>query len=114
MIKIYHNPRCRKSREGLSYLQSKNIEFKVVDYIKDGIEKSELQLILQKLNLKPGDIIRTQEEEYKKNLKNKKFTDNEWVTILCENPKLLQRPIVIKDNRAVLAIPPENIDQLFK
>ncbi len=113
MLIIYHNPRCRKSRAGLEYLKSKNIQFQVVDYINKGIDERSLHEILLKTNLKPFELLRKQEEVFKKELKGKSFTNDEWVKIICENPKLLQRPIVVGKLRAVLGDPPENIDKLI-
>jgi len=112
MFTIYHNPRCSKSRAGLAYLESKEVEFQVVDYIKNPLSKKELKELLMKMNLKPIEIIRTQEDLYKSDLKGKKFTDDEWIRILIENPKLMQRPIVAKKHKAVLAQPPEKIGEL--
>ena len=77
MFTIYHNPRCSKSRAGLAYLESKEVEFQVVDYIKNPLAKKELKELLMKMNLKPIEIIRTQEDLYKSDLKGKKFTDDE-------------------------------------
>lgn len=113
MITIYHNPRCRKSRAGLEYLKTKNLDFEIREYLKNPLSKSELKEIMTKLNLKPHDIIRTQEEVYRKNFKKRDFTDGEWLEIITENPKLLQRPVVVKDYKAVLAQPPEKIDELL-
>jgi arsenate reductase (glutaredoxin) len=113
MIKVYHNPKCRKSREGLKYLQDKGVDFKVVNYIKDGITEKELSEIVLKLNVKPADIVRKQEDIYRKELKGRKFTDSEWIKILVENPRLLQRPIVIARHKAVIAQPPEKADELL-
>jgi len=112
MFTIYHNPRCSKSRAGLAYLESKEVEFQVVDYIKNPLAKKELKELLMKMNLKPIEIIRTQEDLYKSDLKGKKFTDDEWIRILIENPKLMQRPIVSKKHKAILAQPPEKISEL--
>ncbi len=112
-LKIYHNPRCAKSRAGFNYLQEKNVEFEVIDYMKKGITEDELADILMKLNKKPAEIVRTQEEIYKKELKGKNFTDHEWLRILTENPRLIQRPLVVGKHKAVLAQPPENIDKLL-
>jgi len=114
MIKIYHNPRCKKSPAGLEYLKSKGVEFEIVEYLKNPITEDEFKDILMKLNLKPQDMIRTQEDIYKKQFKGKNFTDDEWVKIMVENPKLIKRPIVVKDYKAVWADPPENMDELFK
>lgn len=112
-MKIYHNPRCRKSREGLEYLKSKNTDFELVEYLKEGLNKEMLEEILLKTNQEPQDLIRTQEELYKKELKGKNFTREEWIQILIENPKLLHRPIVVAKHKAVLARPPEKIDDLL-
>ena len=113
MLKIYHNPRCRKSREGLEYLSGKSGDFIVVDYIKNGISESEIRDILEKMGVSASNLVRTQEDYYKKELKGKDISDNEWITILSGNPRLLQRPIVITEHKAVLAQPPENMDILL-
>ncbi len=112
--KIYHNTRCKKSRSGLQYLQEKGIEPEIIEYLKEQpfTEKS-FKEVLKKLNLKPQEMIRTQEKEYKENYKGKNFTDDEWVKILAENPKLIQRPIIVKDNKAVVGDPVKNIDPLL-
>ena len=114
MIKIYHNPRCRKSRAGLAYLEEKGVEFEVVEYLKNPITEEELKDILIKMNVRPTEIIRTQEDIYKKQFKGKNFTDEEWIKILLENPKLIQRPIVVKGYKAIWADPPEKMEKLFK
>jgi len=112
MLKIYHNSRCKKSRAGLAYLNENNIPHEVVEYLKSPLSSEELKKLLMKLNLKPADIVREQEEIYKKELKGKNFTDEEWIKIIMENPKLLQRPVVEGQTRAVIAIPPEKINDL--
>ena len=112
MIKIFHNPRCKKSCEGLKYLQDKGVPHQVVKYIDSGIDKKDLKEIVLKTNLKPISLIRTQEEYYKKELKGKKFTDDEWLEIICEHPKLLQRPIIVGRYKAVLAQPPSLCDSI--
>ena len=113
MIKIYHNPRCRKSRAGLSYLETKNVDFEIIDYIKNPISEAQLAELLMKLNKNPQDIIRTQEDVFKKEFKGKNFSDEEWIKIMIEHPKLIHRPIIVKDYKAVLGQPPEEIDTLF-
>jgi len=113
VIKIYHNPRCRKSRAGLEYLKLKDNNIEVVDYLKTGLNKEIIQEILLKTNLHPIDLVRTQEEIYKKELRGKSFTDEEWIKIICENPKLLVRPIVLSNRKAVIGDPVENINILI-
>jgi arsenate reductase len=113
-LKIYHNPKCRKSREGLEILKLKSTNFEVIDYIKNGLKESDLKEILLKSNLEPHQIVRTQEELFKKELKGKNFTREEWITIICENPRLLQRPFVVGKTKAVLGDPVEKIEALLK
>ncbi|MBN1187763.1 MAG: arsenate reductase (glutaredoxin) [Bacteroidales bacterium] len=112
MIKIYHNPRCKKSREGLKYLEDKGLTFEVIDYFKKPFTEKELKEIIEKTGLGVEDLIRKQEDDYKKNFKGKSISKGEWIGILIENPKLLQRPIVVAGNIAVLAHPPENIAKI--
>lgn len=114
MIKIYHNPQCKKSRAGLQFLQEKGVKFEIVEYLKNHLTEKHLEKLLVKLNTKVENIIRTQEEYYKKNLKGKKFNDHEWLKILVENPKLLQRPVIETEFKAVIGDPVENINALLK
>ena len=113
MLRIFHNPRCRKSREGLEYLRSLTSDFEIVDYLARGLKKDDLEEILLKTHLEPMQLLRTQEEIYRKELKGKKFTREEWIQIICENPKLLQRPVVIAKHKAVVGIPPEKIREVL-
>ena len=113
MITIYHNPKCRKSRAGVEYLQEKGIECSIVEYLKTPFTREQFKDLLMKLNMKPEEIVRTQEDEYKEKLKGKSFTDEEWITILLENPRLIQRPIVVRNHKAVIGQPLEEIDRLL-
>ena len=114
MITIYHNPKCRKSRAGLQYLQEKGIEHTVVEYLKIPFTREQLKELLMKLNIRPAEIVRTQEDGFKEKLKGKTFTDEEWITILLENPKLIQRPIVVKGYKAVLGQTADEIEKLLQ
>jgi len=113
MYKIYHNPRCKKSRAGLQYLESKDVEFEIIKYLNDSLSIEKLTRIFAKINLKPSEMIRKQEAKYKSDFKNKSFTDEEWIRIFSQYPKLLNRPIVEAEHKAVWADPPENIDELL-
>lgn len=113
-ISVYHNSRCRKSRAGLEYVKTKTDEIEIVDYLSNGIKLKELKDLLMKLNMKAGDLVRTQEDIYKQQFKGKKFSDDEWASLICEHPKLLKRPIVIKGYKAVVGDPVENIETLFR
>jgi arsenate reductase (glutaredoxin) len=113
MITIYHNPRCKKSRAGLHYIEEKGITPEIKNYLKDGITEEEFKDLLMKLNKKPHDMVRTQEADYKNKFKGKNFTDDEWARIMVETPKLIKRPIVVKGYKAVWGDPPEEIDVLL-
>jgi arsenate reductase (glutaredoxin) len=114
MFKIYHNSRCRKSRAGLEYLAAKGVEYECIEYLKNPISEGELKDLIIKLNLCATDVIRKQEEIYKKQFRNKEFTEAEWIKIILEYPALLKRPIIVRDYKAVIADPPENLDILLK
>ncbi|MEM9051082.1 MAG: arsenate reductase (glutaredoxin) [Bacteroidota bacterium] len=111
---IYHNPRCRKSREALQLLESEGANFETIKYLDDTLSRDDLKKLLAKLNLDVQSIIRKEEKLYKEKYKNMNFTDEEWLIILEENPKLIQRPIVVKGNKAVIGRPIENVINLLK
>jgi arsenate reductase len=112
-LTIYHNPRCRKSRETLELLEKKGANVKIVQYLTDTPTEKELASILQKLHMQAEDLIRKGESIFKDNYKGKSFTNEEWIKIMVENPKLIERPIVVKNNKAVIGRPPENVLDLL-
>ena len=111
---IYHNPRCSKSRQTLGILNEHNIEIKIILYLENRLSTEEITSLLRKLDLTPRDIIRKGEDEYKRlNLKDVNFTEKELISFMVENPKLIERPIVVKGDKAVIGRPPENVLSLF-
>ena len=112
-MKIYHNPRCRKSREGIKYLESKKINFEVIDYIKNNLSSDQIRNILKKLKLKPIELIRKNEAIWKEKYKGKDFSDDQLIKILSNEPKLIERPIIVSEKLAVIGRPAENIDKLL-
>ncbi|HPF52459.1 MAG TPA: arsenate reductase (glutaredoxin) [Draconibacterium sp.] len=112
-MKIYHNPRCAKSRAGLQYLEKKTSNFEIVKYLEEGISAKELEDLITKTGNPVFDFVRTQEQDYKDEFKGKILSDQEWIKVLAENPKLLQRPIVVNGDKAVLGNPPEEIDRIL-
>ena len=113
MIKIYHNPRCKKSRAGLERLKTKTEDFEIIQYLKEGIDLETLKRLHKKLGIPAGDMIRKQEAVFKTSYKGKSLSDTEWLKAIVEEPKLLQRPIIETDNDAILADPAEKLDHLF-
>jgi arsenate reductase (glutaredoxin) len=113
MLQIYHNPRCTKSRETLERIKLNGADIKIVEYLKEGINEDSLKLILMKLNIKPIELIRKGETIYKEKLKGLNLTDDEWIKVMVENPILIERPIVVKGNKAIIGRPPSNVDVLL-
>lgn len=109
-VKIYHNPRCTKSRETLKLLTDKGIEPEVVEYLKTPPSHAELQDILQKLSLAPRQLMRRQEAEYKANgLDDPALSDSELIEAMVRIPKLIERPIVLANGKAAIGRPPEAV-----
>lgn len=113
MIQILHNPRCRKSREGVQFLEEHNVEFKIVNYLDDTLSESELTEIISKLNILPIDLVRKNETIWKTDYKGKTLSDAEIIKAMVKNPKLIERPIVISTNKAVIGRPKEAIKTIL-
>jgi len=113
MIKIYHNPRCSKSRLGVAFLEENNKEFEIVKYLDEQLSETQLAEIITILGIKPIELVRKNEKIWKENFKGKELTDKEVVKAMVENPKLIERPIVINDKKGVIARPTENIAKVF-
>jgi arsenate reductase len=112
--KIYHNARCGKSREGLAILSAFTKDYEIVDYLKNPPTIVELQDILSKLNIKAIDLVRTKESIWKENFKGKILNDYEIIKALSTFPKLIERPIIIKENKAIIGRPIENINKFLR
>ena len=113
MIKIYHNPRCSKSRQGLSLLQESGKEFEIIKYLEDQLTKKDLEDIISKLDIKPIDLIRKNEAIWKSDYKGKTLTDKEVIEAMVKHPKLIERPIVINGTKAVIGRPTEAILEII-
>lgn len=113
MITIYHNNSCSKSREALKAIEQSGNEFEVVKYLEDVLSVAELKAILAKLQLKPIDIVRKTEKVYIEKFKGKDLTDEEWMIALHENPILIQRPIVVDGDIAVIARSEDELDKII-
>tara|TARA_X000000368_G_C23028710_1_gene711446 strand:+ start:1411 stop:1758 length:348 start_codon:yes stop_codon:yes gene_type:complete len=106
--KLLHNPRCRKSREGLQFLKSKKIEFETVLYLLNRLNKNQIEEIIDNSELNPIDFVRKQEKIWKEMFKNKLLSKNQVIQAIFEHPKIMQRPIFISKNKSIIANPPEN------
>ncbi|MBX2858135.1 MAG: arsenate reductase (glutaredoxin) [Cellvibrionaceae bacterium] len=114
MIKIYHNPRCSKSRQTLTLLENNGIEPEVILYLQTPPSEKELRQLLKQLGISPRALLRKNEEPYKTlNLDDKNLDDAALINAMLEHPKLIERPIVTNGKQAVLGRPPENIKALL-
>lgn len=112
-VEIYHNPRCRKSREALSYLEEAGHDITIIEYLKDSPSRADFLKVLAKLNLGPQALLRKGETLFKEKFKGMNFNDDEWIDIMLEHPKLIERPIVIRGNKAVIGRPLDNVVELL-
>ena len=112
-MKLYHNPRCAKSRQTLALLKEKGIDPVIVLYLVDLLTYSELSNLLELLKITPVQLVRKGETIWKDNFKGKTLTDQQIIEAMIAHPKLIERPIVVKGTRAVLGRPPENVMQLL-
>jgi len=114
-IKIYHNPRCSQSRQTLQLLQDNNITPEIILYLESPPTKTELKDLLEKLGISARDLLRTSEQAYKEaGLSDTALSENQLLQAMVTEPKLIQRPIVVAGDKAVLGRPPENALELIQ
>ena len=113
MIQIYHNSRCSKSRECLSLLEHSGADFEIIKYLEIPLLYEELDEIIKKLGINPIELIRKKEKLWIENFKNKEFTAKELIQIMVSNPILIERPIVINGNKAIIARPVEKTSEII-
>lgn len=112
-MKIYHNPRCSKSRQTLELIRAEGIEPEIIEYLDEIPSEKELGELVRMLGISPEELIRKGEDDYKAKFKGKKLSDAEWIAAMVAHPKLIERPIVVREGKAVLGRPPENIRELL-
>jgi len=112
-MKIYHNPRCRKSRETLALLEANGQSPEIVLYLENTPSQKELKGILKKLGIPAVQLIRKGEKVFKEQYKGKELTETQWIKAMVENPKLIERPIVIKGDQALIGRPPSLVLELL-
>ena len=108
-LTVYHNPRCRKSREAIQYLEDKGLSFDIVKYLEQSFDKNTLGEVLKKIEKKPSEILRKNEVLWKKEYASKGLSEDQILQLLVEQPKLIERPIVTTTDKGVLARPIENL-----
>lgn len=113
MIKIYHNPRCRKSREGLAVVENSGEEFEVVKYLENVPSKEELRQILSCLAITPEMLVRKNEAIWKENYRGKLLSDEEVLDAMIAHPKLIERPIIVKGDQAIIGRPSARIQEIL-
>ena len=113
MITIYHNPRCGKSRDCLAFIQNSNNEFEIIKYLETPLNYNELEIIIQKLQLKPIELIRKKEPIWLEKFKNLTLTDKQIIQSIVDFPILMERPIAVNGDKAVIARPFEKIQTII-
>ena len=109
MILIYHNPRCSKSREALDILETSKADYEVVKYMDELLSIEKLKELITLLKIQPIELVRTNESIWKENFKNSDLTDDELIAAMAKHPKLIERPIVVNGNKAVIGRPTQKI-----
>ena len=112
-MKIYHNLRCSKSRQGLALLEASKLNFEIIKYLDTKITVDELTEVINLLKIAPIDLVRKNEVVWKEKFKGKNLSDSEIILAMTENPKLIERPIVINNGKAVIGRPPEHIKSIL-
>lgn len=113
-VTIYHNPRCSKSRATLALIEERGVQPTVIEYLQTPPSAAELKSILDRLGMKPAELLRKGEEAYKAHVAGRNLADAQLIALMVEHPVLIERPIVVRGDRAVLGRPPENVLQLLK
>lgn len=112
-MKIYHNPRCSKSRQTLQLIKDADKNVEIIEYLNTPPSEAELKYVIALLGISPEQLLRKGEAIYKEKYKGKNYTDDEWIEIMIKNPKLIERPIVVDEDKAILGRPPENVLSLL-
>lgn len=112
-IIVYHNTRCTKSREACSILEKKKISFDTIEYLKNPLNEEEIKSLLKKLKIKADELIRKKEPLFQEKFSDKKFTESQWIKLMVKHPILIERPIIVKGNTAIIGRPPERILEMI-
>lgn len=113
MITVYHNPRCSKSRECIAFLENSKEEFEVIKYLETKFTLETLSEIIRKLKINPIELVRTKEKIWIENFKGKNLSDSEIISVMIDNPTLIERPIAVYQDKAIIARPLEKIKEIL-
>ena len=113
MITIYHNNRCSKSREALDILEASGKPFTIVKYLEDVPTTAELTHIIDMLDIMPIDLVRKNEAIWKENFRDENLTDEAIIDVMIKHPKLIERPIVVNGDQAIIGRPPQDITKIL-
>ena len=113
MIEIIHNPRCSKSRAALEFLKERGLDVKEIRYLDNPLNKVELKNLLKKLAISPYQLVRKNEAIYTSEFQDKELTDEEWIEAMVKYPKLIERPIIINGDKAVVGRPLEKVEEVI-
>jgi len=111
---LFYNPRCAKCREAYDILNGQGCEIEIIEYLKNVPTEKELKEVLKKLGVKPQELLRKKEPLFVEKYKNKKLTDAQWIKVMHENPILIERPVAIYGNKAVIGRPAERVVEILK
>ena len=112
-ITIWHNPRCSKSRQALALLDGAGVNLEIVKYLENPPTENVLEAALKKLQIGPAALVRRGEAVFKTLTLSEKNSDQEWISAMVNNPILIERPVIMSDDRAVIGRPPENVRELL-
>ena len=113
-VTLLFNPRCSKCREAYGILNEQGCDIEIIEYLKDTPTEKELKEVLKKLGLKPQDLLRKKEPLFAEKYEGKKLTDAQWIKVMYQNPILIERPVAIYGNKAVIGRPAERVVELIK
>lgn len=113
-MKIYHNARCGKSRKALQLVNEANVDIEVFEYLKESLTAADIKSVLSKLGMNASELLRKNEAIYKEKYKGKELSEAQWIDAMIQYPKLIERPILIKGDKAIVARPPEKVLDFIK
>lgn len=114
ILKVYHNTRCSKSREVCTILEKKKVKTEIVEYLKTPPTQAEIKTLLKMLGMKAEELVRKGEPLFKEKFASKKLTEAQWIKAMAENPILIERPILVKGDKAIIGRPPEKVLEFLK